>query len=74
MGAPTVGGFAQPFNPAFGNLHAPPLPGSDMGGGGWSATIDDAHPLLRNAAAAREAAAEEMGGAAADLSMRATYA
>eukprot|EP00983_Pelagomonas_calceolata_P101179 1158665-Pelagomonas_calceolata.AAC.1 len=45
----------------------------DMGGS-WNASSEDAHPLMRAAAAAREAAADEMGGAAADLSMRGNYA
>lgn len=43
-------------------------------GGTWTACSEDAHPLMRCAANARESAAEEMGTVAADLATRGTYA
>jgi hypothetical protein len=43
-------------------------------GGNWSASSEDAYPLMRSAASARESAAEDMGAVAADLAMRGTYA
>jgi len=42
-------------------LPAPPAGASGTGAGTWSAAADDAHPLMRAAAAAREGVAEELG-------------